>query len=86
MGAASGTPSKSNLLGPTGCVRPRALASGSGGSIASSPVKDAWRPFELGPRNFLGQGIAMLEVRAEAAYDEWDLKHPKEGPQDCQRR
>ena len=55
------------------------------------PVKDTWRPFEFGPRNCLGQELAMLEVKSvliltcrefdiTAAYDEWDLEHPKGGP------
>ena len=55
------------------------------------PVKDAWRPFEFGSRNCLGQEVAMLEVKAgliltcrefdiRAAYEDLDSIHPKDGP------
>ena len=60
------------------------------------PVKDSWRPFEFGPRNCLGQELAMLEVKAVliltcrefnilAAYDEWDQQYPKRGPKTVQK-
>jgi cytochrome P450 len=50
------------------------------------PVKGAWRPFEHGPRNCLGQTLAMLDLRislvmtmrtfnVKPAYDEWDKLH-----------
>lgn len=50
-------------------------------------VKGAWRPFEYGPRNCIGQLLVMLEVKAilamtvrefdvKPAYEEWDRLHP----------
>lgn len=50
------------------------------------PVKNAWRPFEWGPRNCIGQELALLEMKMIAAltmrdfnvtgaYEEWDLLH-----------
>ncbi|CAG8959468.1 hypothetical protein HYFRA_00001366 [Hymenoscyphus fraxineus] len=54
------------------------------------PVKGAWRPFEHGPRNCIGQGLVMLEIKTvlavvlatldiSPAYDEWDKMHPSKG-------
>ncbi|MCJ1420219.1 hypothetical protein MMC32_006576 [Xylographa parallela] len=51
------------------------------------PVKGAWRPFEFGARNCIGQGLVMLELKVvlalvireydiKAAYEDWDLLHP----------
>ncbi len=52
-------------------------------------AKGMWRAFEYGPRNCIGQELALLEVRLilaltvreftiESAYDEWDrLRRPK---------
>ena len=47
------------------------------------PVKNAWRPFEFGPRTCIGQELALIEVKMIlaltvrdlnvcGAYDEWD--------------
>ena len=56
------------------------------------PLKGAWRPFEVGPRNCIGQDLVMVEMTVtlvmlvrdfdfRPAYDEWDRMHPKKGPQ-----
>lgn len=49
------------------------------------PVKGAWRAFEFGPRNCVGQGLSMLEMKLvlamtirkfdiRAAFQEWETK------------
>jgi cytochrome P450 len=54
------------------------------------PVRGAWRPFEFGPRNCIGQTLVMLDVKTtlvmtlrefdiRGAYDEWDTLHPRKG-------
>ena len=54
------------------------------------PVKGAWRPFEFGPRNCIGQELAMLESKlilamtvrtfdVVADYETWDRLHPRKG-------
>lgn len=48
-------------------------------------IKGAWRPFELGPRNCIGQALVMMELKivlsmvvreldVRDAYNEWDEK------------
>ena len=54
------------------------------------PGKGTWRPFVLGPRNCIGQTLALMELRValamtvrefdiQPAYDEWDVRHPRRG-------
>ncbi|KAL5377601.1 hypothetical protein DPSP01_009655 [Paraphaeosphaeria sporulosa] len=56
------------------------------------PRPGAWRPFELGPRNCVGQSLVLIELRVilaclvrefdvAPAYEDWDRLHPKKGTQ-----
>lgn len=55
------------------------------------PIKGAWRAFEFGPRNCIGQELAMLELKMvlamttrefeiKSSYEEWDVLKPSRGP------
>ena len=55
------------------------------------PPKGVYRPFEFGPRNCIGQELAVLELKLviamtvrefeiKSVYDEWDKLHPSKGP------
>lgn len=59
----------------------------AGPDDALHPPKGAWRPFEFGPRNCIGQTLALAELKIvlamsvrefdiQPAYDEWDRLHP----------
>lgn len=54
------------------------------------PQKGAFRPFEFGPRNCIGQELAILELKlvlvmtvrgleVRSVYDEWDKLNPTKG-------
>ncbi len=54
------------------------------------PVRGAWRPFEVGPRNCIGQELVMSELKIvmlmtlrefniEACYEEWDQMKGRTG-------
>jgi cytochrome P450 len=54
-------------------------------------MKNAWRPFEHGPRNCIDEGMVMAEIKLVLAhltrefefkngYDEWDGLNPRKGP------
>ena len=54
------------------------------------PVKNAWRPFEFGPKTCIGQELAMMEMKVvlvmtirelnvEGGFAEWDLLRPNKG-------
>ncbi|KAE8341470.1 hypothetical protein BDV24DRAFT_151135 [Aspergillus arachidicola] len=55
------------------------------------PPKGAWRPFEQGLRDCIGQALALLDVKItlvltlrefdfQDQYAEWDRLHPRSGP------
>jgi cytochrome P450 len=55
------------------------------------PTKGSWRPFEWGPRNCIGQTLAILELKValvmsirtfdiKPAYQQWDALNPRKGP------
>lgn len=49
------------------------------------PARNAWRPFEMGPRNCIGQELAQLEIRLVLALTvrEFDFRpvYPADAPQ-----
>ncbi|KAL8329951.1 hypothetical protein RB597_005310 [Gaeumannomyces tritici] len=62
-----------------------------GGPRLPTPPRNAYRPFAMGPRNCVGQHLAMTELRlatalvvreldVECAWDEWDEMIGNKGP------
>lgn len=75
---------------PEAFLPERWLATGPDDPLYPGRTKDAWRPFEHGPRSCIGQTLALLElkialvltareIKVVPAYREWDALHPKKG-------
>lgn len=67
---------------------PERWLAGPGDELYPGNPKGSWRPFEQGPRNCIGQTLALLELKIALvliareinilpAYAEWDAMHPK---------